>query len=110
VPTNQSPGGIGQVNDIVTTVKEYARQETIGPLKNAGRWVGFGAAGALALGAAGAFLVLGVLRLLQTEMAPTFAGRWMSLVPYAIALLLAIALVALAISRIPKRHLHKEQH
>jgi ascorbate-specific PTS system EIIC-type component UlaA len=110
VATNATPDGLGQVSDIVQSVKEYALQETVGPLKNAGRWIGFGAAGALMFGAASAFLVLGVLRLLQTEFAPTFSGRWMQLVPYAVALLVAIALGALAVSRISKQPLHKEQH
>ena len=110
VPANDTDGGVGQINEIVQTVKEYARQETVGPLRGAARWAGFGAAGAFLFGFAGFFLVLGVLRLLQTEFAPTFAGRWMSLVPYLIALLVSLVLIALAVSRISKQPLHKEKH
>ena len=38
------PGDIGQVVDLV---KDYVRQETLGPIKGAGRWRGRGVAGAL---------------------------------------------------------------
>ena len=38
------------VGEVVEFVKEYAIQETVGPLKGAGRWIGFGAGGAALLG------------------------------------------------------------
>ena len=53
-------------------------------------------------------MVLGVLRLIQNEFGPTFAGRWMSLLPYLIALVVALAIMALAASRIKKSSLHKD--
>jgi cysteine desulfurase len=37
------------VGEVFEYVKEYARQETVGPLKGAGRWLGYGAAGAVLL-------------------------------------------------------------
>ncbi len=99
----------GQVAQVVDLVKQYARQETLGPLKGAGRWIGFGVAGALLIGLATAFLVLGVLRLVQTEYAPTFHGRWMSLVPYLIALVFSLVVAGIAASRIGKKSLQKEK-
>ena len=45
--SKDDPGSIGQVIDLV---KEYARQETLGPIKGAGRWLAAGAAGALLTG------------------------------------------------------------
>jgi hypothetical protein len=90
-------------------VKEYARQETIGPLKGAGRWIAFGAAGAISLALAAFFLVLGVLRMVQNEFGPTFEGRWMSLLPYLFALVLTAAVIGIAVSRISKSSLHRER-
>jgi len=98
-------GGIG---DLIQTVKDYARQETLGPLRGAGRWLAFGAIGAVLLGFATLLLVLGVLRLLQNEMAPTFRGRWMSLVPYAIAVATAFVVIVVTATRIGKSTLNKE--
>jgi hypothetical protein len=102
-PSTSKPGQIGEVIDLV---KNYARQETIGPLRGAGRWLAFGIAGALLLGTGAVLLVLGVLRLIQNEFAPTFDGRWFSLLPYLIALALSIAVIGLAVSRIVKSSLH----
>ena len=99
----------GQIGQMFQLVKDYARQETLGPLRGAGRWLAFGAAGALFLGLGAAFIVLGVLRLVQAEFAPTFRGRWMSLLPYGIALLIALLIIAVAVSRIFKTSLNKEQ-
>lgn len=96
------------VGEVVSLVVDYARQETVGPLRGAGRWIGFGLAGAFCLGAAVSLLVLGVLRLIQTELAPTFAGRWMSLLPYLIALIVCLIVIAIAASRIGKSSLHRD--
>lgn len=96
------------VGEVVSLVVDYARQETVGPLRGAGRWIGFGIAGAVSLGIASSLLVLGVLRLIQTEFAPTFAGRWMSLLPYVIALVVCLVVVAIAASRIGKSSLHRD--
>jgi cytochrome c biogenesis protein CcdA len=98
----------GNIAQTIQLVKDYARQETLGPLRGAGRWLAFGIAGAILLGAAGAFAVLGVLRLMQNEFAPTFRGRWMALLPYVIALATAVVVAGLAASRIGKKSLHKE--
>ena len=96
----------GQIGDVIELVKDYARQETIGPLRGAGRWLGYGVAGAIMLGFASAFIVLGLLRMVQNEFASTFDGRWTSLLPYVFALLLSVAIIALAVSRIVKSSLH----
>lgn len=100
--------GSPDVGEVVSLVVEYARQETVGPLRGAGRWIGFGLAGAFCLGTAVSLLVLGVLRLIQNELAPTFAGRWMSLLPYLIALVVCLVVIAIAASRIGKSSLHRD--
>lgn len=96
------------VNEVVDLVKDYARQETLGPLRGAGRWIAFGVAGSLLLGAGVLFMVLGVLRLVQNEFGDTFDGRWMSLLPYLFALIVSLAVIGLAISRISKSSLHRD--
>jgi hypothetical protein len=105
--TNNKPDGKqGQLADVIDLVKDYARQETVGPLRGAGRWLAFGVLGAVLLGLGAVFVVLGVLRLIQNEFAPTFDGRWFSLLPYLIAFVLSLAIIGLAVSRIVKTSLH----
>jgi hypothetical protein len=96
------------IADTVDLVKEYAKQETIGPLKGAGRWIGLGLAGAVTLGLGLALVLLGLLRLLQTEWERSATGAlsWLS---YVIVLVVCVGLIALAVSRINKDSLHKER-
>ncbi|MGB9346030.1 MAG: phage holin family protein, partial [Ilumatobacteraceae bacterium] len=95
------------VGDIVDYVKAYAKQETVGPLKGAGSWLGFGAAAALLFSIGVVLLLVGLLRLLQTEWTRSATGS-LSWLAYLITLLVAIAVVAVAISRIKKATLFKE--
>jgi len=48
------------VGGMVQLVKDYARQETVGPIRNAGRWAAFGGAGAVLFGVATILLMLAV--------------------------------------------------
>jgi hypothetical protein len=80
-----------ELRDMVVT---YVKQETVVPLKQLGRYAGFGIGGALLLGLGVILLGVGALRALQTETGTTFAGDW-SWVPYLIvfaALLLGSAI------------------
>jgi hypothetical protein len=82
--------------------KDYARQETVEPIKGVGRYLGFGAAGAL-LGSIGVILLmLAGLRALQTETGDALDGN-LSWLPYVIVLAVAALLVAWAVSRIAKK-------
>ncbi|MDO8362321.1 MAG: hypothetical protein Q7V88_05455 [Actinomycetota bacterium] len=99
----------GQVGQMVQMVKDYARQETLGPLKGAGRWIGLGLAGAICIGLATGFLALGLLRMVQTEWPGTFHGRWANLAPYLFGLLLCMLVLGLAVKRINKQPLTKEK-
>lgn len=100
---------LGDIPETVQLLKDYVRQETLGPLKGAGRWIALGVVGALLIGGGTAFMALGALRLIQTEWPSTFQGRWMSLVPYASALMLCFIVAGLALMRINKQPLNKEK-
>ncbi len=95
------------VGDVVELVKAYATQETLGPLKGAGKWLAMGTAGAALLGLGLSLIVLGILRLVQTEWVRSATGL-LSWVAYLIALIVCVAFAALAISRINRDSLNKE--
>jgi hypothetical protein len=93
----QRPG----VGEVVDLVKAYAKQETVGPLKGAGRWLGAGVAGAVCIGIGVVLLSISLLRLLQEETGDTFDGNW-SFVPYVITLVVLLIVTAIAVSQIRK--------
>ncbi len=94
------------VGDIVQFVRSYALQETVGPLKGAGRWIGAGIVGALLMSIGLMMLLLGVLRLLQTEVFRS--DGWTSIFPYLIVTLLCAGCAAAAATRMKKTYLYKE--
>jgi len=101
VPEPESKSMPEVANELWGLTKDYARQETIDPLKGVGRYLAYGAAGAL-LGSLGVILLmLSLLRALQTETGDTFDGNW-SWAPYMIVLLVAGAVAAYAFSRISR--------
>ncbi|MEY4164669.1 MAG: hypothetical protein RLZ84_583 [Actinomycetota bacterium] len=96
-----------KVVDLVDSVKVYAKQETIGPLRGAWRWLLFGLAAALSLGISMLFAILGVLRLVQHLGGEALDGGW-SFVSYLIALVVTASLVALSLSRVNRPSLSKQ--
>lgn len=101
-------GGVSIV-ELFEMVKTYARQETLGPLRGAGRWLALGTAAAAVLGIGLTLLMLGLLRLLQTEWERSATGRlsWLS---YLIVFVVVVALLVLTVSRISKKSLNKESY
>ena len=95
------------VGEVVDFVKEYAIQETVGPLKGAGRWIGYGAGGAALLGLGFMLLLLGLLRALQSEWDGVAEGGT-SWIPYAIVLVVTVLLIVITLLRINKTYLNKE--
>jgi len=86
------------VTELRDLVVSYLKQQTLVPLQQLGRYIGFGLGGSLLLGFGVVFLAMSGLRALQEETGDTFTGDW-SWVPYVIvtfALLLGGALVWLA--------------
>lgn len=71
-PTGADPASVGEV---IEAVKTYAKQETVEPLKRAGKYVGYGAAGGLMMGLGVSLLLLGLLRFVQSEWSRSAEGR-----------------------------------
>ena len=81
----------GEAQELFQLVVAYAKQETLDPVKNLGRFVGFGMAGALLCSLGAVLLLLGVLRLLQTETGDALDGNW-NFVPYLVVLVVSGAI------------------
>ncbi len=89
------------IQDLWDLLVSYARQETIDPLRNIGRYLAFGVGGMIVV-TLGVFLLgLSALRALQTQTGDVFSGFW-SWVPYIIVALIFGGLVGFSISRIGK--------
>ncbi len=76
-------GIAGDAQELWQLVVGYTKQETIDPVRNLGRFLGFGLAGGLLLSLGSVLLLLGGLRLLQTETGDAFDGR-LTWVPYVV--------------------------
>ena len=100
-PTATQKQGVG---DVVDLIKNYARQETIDPLKGAGRWIGLGLAGSVLLMVGGVALTLAMLRALQEETGSTFTGN-LSWAPYLLTLTAVLAVIIVLALRINKKTL-----
>lgn len=98
---------VDHVSDVVETVKAYALQETVGPVRGAGRWLAFGTLASLFLGLGVVLLGLAALRLSQDLGGTTLDGAW-SFVHYLIASVVVGTAVATALSRISRHSLSKE--
>jgi hypothetical protein len=93
------------ISEVVTELKEltvsYAKQETLDPLRNIGRYVGFGVGGSFVLAIGLGMCGLALLRFLQTETGTWFTGN-LNWVPYVItfvALMLVIVAAVLAVKK-----------
>lgn len=97
-PPKSVPDILRELWDLLVT---YARQETVDPLRNLGRYLGFGLAGALLLGVGIMLLALALLRGLQ-DSTSVFDGFW-SWAPYAITVVGLAAVIGISVSRITKQ-------
>ena len=93
--------GLGEMFDLV---KAYAKQETLDPLRGAGRWLGLGLAGSVLLVIGSLELILALLRALQTETGSSLEGN-LSWLPYMITTAVASLVAVLLAMRINKRSL-----
>jgi hypothetical protein len=95
------------IPELIAFVRQYAKQETIDPLRGVGRWIAYGAAGAFCLGLGLVIVLIGVLRLVEEEWDRASSGS-LSWLAYLITLIVAVALLALTLLRIKKSTLNKE--
>ncbi len=86
-------------DDAFQLTVDYLKQETIDPLKGLGRFLAMGIAGSFFLAGGILLILIGVLRLLQTETGTALTGDW-SWVPYAVVVILGIAVIGVAAWRI----------
>jgi hypothetical protein len=107
MPASGGSSPSADVGEVVDLVKTYATQQTVGPLKTMGRWIGFGVAGVLALSFGIIIVLVGILRLLQTEVS-AFQDNW-SWVPYVITLAIAVIVIAVALSRVKKLDFDRQE-
>ena len=85
-------------DEVSRLAKQYVAEETIEPLKKLGRYVAWGCAGSLLIGLGTVFLLIGLLRLLQTE-TTVFHGNW-SWAPYLIVVVAGLGVIGLVAWRI----------
>lgn len=78
----------------------YAKQETIGPLRNLAGFVAKGVAGALLVGIGAFFLGLGTLRLAQSLMGE--GAHLLSVVPYLIAVAVVVVVIGLLVAALQR--------
>jgi hypothetical protein len=93
--TADDKGVVGKGQDVWQLVVDYAKQETIEPLKGLQRWIGAGAGGSLLIATGLSLVLLAALRALQTETGSTFTGNW-SWAPYLIVLVGALGIAGLS--------------
>jgi membrane protease YdiL (CAAX protease family) len=93
-----------QVDELKDLVVAYAQQETLDPLKDLGRYIGWALGGAVLLGVGIVFVSVGLLRALQTE-GPDWLHKhgWSTVFPYLIVLTLLIIGAALTLRQTRKR-------
>ena len=93
------PGGSRAGDDAVNLTIDYLKQETLEPLTGLGRFLAWGVAGSLAIAIGILLILLGILRLLQTETGTALTGNW-SWVPYFAVSVLGIGVAGVAVWRI----------
>src|SRR6185312_2667849 len=86
-------------DDAFKLTVDYLKQEALEPLKGLGRFLLWGVVGSLAIAVGILLLLVGVLRLLQTETGTALTGDW-SWVPYAVVIVLGLGVIGVAVWRI----------
>lgn len=86
-------------DDAFQLTVDYLKQEVVQPLRGLGRFLYMGILGSFFLAFGLLLVLLGVLRLLQTETGTALTGDW-SWVPYAAVVVLGIGVIAVAALRI----------
>ena len=96
---NGQPGLRHAGDDAFQLTVDYLKQETVQPIKGLGRFLYMGIAGSFFLAGGILLILIGILRLLQTETGTALTGDW-SWVPYVSVMVLGIAVIGIAAWRI----------
>src|ERR1700733_6535486 len=96
---NGSHGLRNAGDDAFQLTVDYLKQEVVEPLRGLGRFLYMGIAGSFFLAGGLLLILIGVLRLLQTETGSALTGDW-SWVPYAVVVVLGLAVIGVAAWRI----------
>jgi hypothetical protein len=83
-------------------LRDYARQETVGPLKSLGVRIGKGLAGSVLVALGYFLIVLGVMRFLQTHYDKTIDHNW---IPYFVATAMILVMMFVAYKRMTRSEL-----
>jgi len=83
------------LDDLAALLRRYLVQETIGPLKAIAKGVLIALGGAALFALGGVIVLVGVLRVLESETGSAFAGNW-SFVPYVVTAAAGLLLIGLA--------------
>jgi hypothetical protein len=100
LPPAQPKSTAETISELKDLLVDYAKQETIVPLKGLKRYLGLGIPGALLSSLGLLLLALAGLRAMQTE-TTVFQGRW-SWAPYLIVLVGLGAVIAAAVTAITR--------
>ena len=101
------PASIDAVIDAVTS---YVKGQLVRPLSGAGRWLLFGIVGGVLVGAGVVFILLGLLRLLQTELSGiSSADSRLSWLPYLIVLVIGVVVLIFTLQRISRTELFSDR-
>lgn len=111
--TADRKGPADHVNELKTLVIDYAKQETVDPLKAMGRYLGWGMGGSLLIGTGVSLMLLGLLRGLQhievfNRPLEQHGGTW-SFVPYLITIFVGLVVMGLAALAIKKKSAAKKK-
>jgi hypothetical protein len=91
-------------------VRDYAKQETVGPLKGAGRWLVFGLLASFFLSVGIIIVLVGFLRMFQDVVLVVWfpdQADGLSFLPYVLTLAIGLAISIVAWSRVRVFELNK---
>lgn len=101
------PASIDAVIDALTS---YVKGQLVRPLSGAGRWLLFGTVGGVLVGAGVVFMLLGLLRFLQTELSGISADNSrLSWLPYLIVLVIGVGVLIFTLQRISRTELFSDR-
>ncbi|TAN25098.1 MAG: hypothetical protein EPN30_05450 [Actinomycetota bacterium] len=99
---NSKANAKSQASEFIELLIAYVKQETLQPISRLGRYVLFGLAGSILIATGSVLLIVGFLRLLQSETGSAFTGH-LNWLPYVFSALLGLIVVAAAVFGIFKK-------